>query len=58
MPGVWQNLAQEIPGSGTEFILVPYFEDFPLVVLSTTPLMEASLVNPRESEAPDGVGVE
>ncbi len=41
MPGVWLNVAQEVPGSDGEFIVTPSFEQFPLVVLSTTPLMEA-----------------
>ncbi len=41
MPGVWLNVAQNVPGTDGEFILTPSFEQFPLVVLSTTPLMEA-----------------
>ncbi len=48
MPGAWLNIAQDLPGG--EFILVPSFEQFPLVVLSTTPLMEANL-GPLEDES-------
>lgn len=46
MPGTWLNVGQTLPDGG--FILTPSYEEFPLVVLSTTPLMEAL------AEAPSG----